>query len=322
MILVHLETQDGAVAAQGFELLAVARQMAAVRGLPVVAVILGALGLQAQAGLGAADHVILADHPGLAEFTPEAHARALAAIAMANRPELILIAHTSRGMDVGPWLSARLGLPLAGPCTSLVAGPDGIEVSVNLHGGRLALRAALPWGAILSLAPGAGDEAAGHRPGTPSTETVDLADALGGLRTAVASHEVPDSGTVDLSRAERILCVGRGIGSVDALPGFAALADALGAELAGSRPVVDAGWLPKARQVGKSGARVAPKLYLACGVSGAPEHLEGMARAGLIVAINSDPSAPIFEVAHVGAVADVLTLVSELTRLAVPATPL
>jgi electron transfer flavoprotein alpha subunit len=99
------------------------------------------------------------------------------------------------------------------------------------------------------------------------------------------------------------------------MPKFAALAAALGAELAGSRPVVDAGWLPKARQVGKSGARVAPKLYLAFGVSGAPEHLEGMSRADLIVAINTDPSAPIFEAAHLGAVSDVLALVPELTRL-------
>jgi len=316
MILVHLETRGGEIAAQGFELLAVARQLATLRGLSVVAVVLGPLLPDARASLGAADRLIEADHPALVAFTPEAHARALATIAANQGAAVILIAHTSQGMDLGPWLSARLGLALAAPCRSVTAGDEGIEIAAGLYGGRLVLCAAVPWAAILSCSPGAGDEAAGRLPGIPPTEQADVTEALDGLRSAVQSLEAPDSDAVDLTRAERILCVGRGIGSADEMPKFAALAAALGAELAGSRPVVDAGWLPKARQVGKSGARVAPKLYLAFGVSGAPEHLEGMSRADLIVAINTDPLAPIFEAAHLGAVSDVLALVSELTRLA------
>ena len=316
MILVHLETQGGKIDAQGFELLAVARELATVSGRPVVAVVLGSLAPGEGVGLGVADRLILANHPALDEFTPEAHARALAAIAIAIRPAVVLVAHSSRGMDVGPWLAARLGLPLAGPCTSVTAAPDGLEVTVGLYSGRIVMRAAVAWTAVLSLSPGAGDEAAGRLAGTPLTETADIAAALDGLRSTVQSREVSQDDAVDLTRADRILCVGRGIGSVDELPKFADLAAAIGAELAGSRPVVDAGWLPKSRQVGKSGARAAPKLYLAFGVSGAPEHLEGMSRADMIVAINRDPSAPIFEVAHVGVVADILTLVPELTRLA------
>ena len=109
------------------------------------------------------------------------------------------------------------------------------------------------------------------------------------------------------------MCVGRGIGGADNIPIAEELAEALGAELAASRPVIDSGWLPKVRQIGKSGAHVTPKLYLSLGVSGAPEHVEGMQGAELIVAVNKDPSAAIFNVAHYGVVADLFDIVDELT---------
>jgi electron transfer flavoprotein alpha subunit len=152
---------------------------------------------------------------------------------------------------------------------------------------------------------------------TGAGERVQLAPPpeLDNLRTRyVEALEPPDEG-VDLSAAEMIVCVGRGIGGAENIELAEELASALGAELAASRPVVDSGWLPKARQVGKSGAHVTPKLYLALGVSGAPEHVEGMQGAELIVAVNSDPGAAIFNVAHYGAVADLFDVADELTTL-------
>ena len=114
----------------------------------------------------------------------------------------------------------------------------------------------------------------------------------------------------------RLRRVGRGIGDRGSIAVAEELAEALGAQLAASRPIVDSGWVPRARQVGKSGTRVEPKLYLALGISGAPEHLEGMRTSELIVAVNTDPDAAIFSVAHYGAVADLFDVAEELTRLA------
>jgi electron transfer flavoprotein alpha subunit len=136
--------------------------------------------------------------------------------------------------------------------------------------------------------------------------------SLGAARIRFVSTSAPDAGEIDLTRADRIVCVGRGIGSEDKLPIAQELAAMLGAEIAGSRPVIDSGWLPKPRQVGKSGQKVKPKLYMALGVSGAPEHLEGMKSADYIVAINSDAKAPIFDVADVGTTCDMFVLVPAL----------
>jgi electron transfer flavoprotein alpha subunit len=125
---------------------------------------------------------------------------------------------------------------------------------------------------------------------------------------------MPDEG-VDLTKADLLVSVGRGIGDADSISVAEELAEALGAELGASRPVVDSGWLPKSRQVGKSGAHVKPKVYLALGISGAPEHLEGMQEAEMIIAVNKDPGAAIFNVAHYGAVADLFEIAEELTAV-------
>jgi electron transfer flavoprotein alpha subunit len=124
----------------------------------------------------------------------------------------------------------------------------------------------------------------------------------------------PESGDVDITAAELLVSVGRGIGSQDNLEEVQELADALGAPLSASRPVTDAGWLPKTRQVGKSGLKVKPKVYLTFGISGAPEHLEGMRDAELIIACNTDANAPIFDVAHYGTTVDLFDLVPALTE--------
>ncbi|RVA58597.1 electron transfer flavoprotein subunit alpha/FixB family protein, partial [Mesorhizobium sp. M7A.F.Ca.CA.001.08.1.1] len=146
-----------------------------------------------------------------------------------------------------------------------------------------------------------------------SVQTIDAEPTLASGKVRMVAIDVPDYADVDLTTAERIVCVGRGIGDEASIDLARNLATMLGAEIAGSRPVVDNGWLPKLRQVGKSGQKVKPKLYLALGVSGAPEHLEGMSQADLIIAVNTDPKAPIFNVAHYGATCDLFDLVANLS---------
>jgi electron transfer flavoprotein alpha subunit len=315
MILVHLETRDGYVAAQGHELLDIARRIAGPRGGGVTALVLGPLAPESTVCLAAADRLIHDDRPSLAAWTAEAHGKALAAVIDETSPDAVLTAYTTMGMDLAPYVAASTGRALIAPCLAVEAG-DTLTATAAQMGGRITLRAEVPYGAILSVSPGAGNESAGRLAGTPAIAPPAAPAALANLRMRVLSRVAPDPDAFDLTRSERIFCVGRGLGSIDALAGVEALAAALGADIAGSRPVIDAGWLPKVRQVGKSGVRVAPKLYIAFGVSGAPEHLEGMAKAELIIAINSDPAAPIFETAHLGAVTDLFPLVAELALLA------
>ena len=134
------------------------------------------------------------------------------------------------------------------------------------------------------------------------------------IRMSVRQVFEPEAGDVDITSADLLVSVGRGIGSQDNLELVAELADALGSPLSASRPVTDSGWLPKTRQVGKSGLKVKPRAYLAFGISGAPEHLEGMRGADLIIACNTDPKAPIFDVAHYGTTEDLFDLVPALTE--------
>jgi electron transfer flavoprotein alpha subunit len=148
--------------------------------------------------------------------------------------------------------------------------------------------------------------------GSPPIERIGVAAADGRIRFRRFIR--PEAGDVDIARESILVSVGRGIGEQENLELVEVLATALGGVVSSSRPIADAGWLPRTRQVGKSGQRVKPRLYLALGISGAPEHLEGMRGADLIMAVNTDPRAPIFGVAHYGAVADVLDVIPALTK--------
>ncbi|HBY92861.1 MAG TPA: electron transfer flavoprotein subunit alpha/FixB family protein, partial [Chloroflexi bacterium] len=156
--------------------------------------------------------------------------------------------------------------------------------------------------------------AAGRTGAAPAVEAMAPPVALTGLRTRFKRLIEPEAGDVDITRADIIVAVGRGIQSQDNIELAEELAEALGGVVAASRPVTDAGWLPRTRQVGKSGLKVKPKLYLALGISGAPEHLEGMKEGDLIIAVNTDPNAPIFNVAHYGVVADLFDVTEALVE--------
>jgi electron transfer flavoprotein alpha subunit len=294
-------------------LLAFARPLAEAAGGALVALCAGDEP-GAEEGPSSADVVLEVSHPALAPYLPEAHQEVLAAAIRERSPDLVLLENTTAGYDLAAGAATATGLPFVGYCVALTVEDGEARSTSGIYGGQLeaTVRTSLPavFG-INTVALHEGPQAAGRG------ERVQLAPPaeLETLRTTFVEPVVPADEGVDLTKAERIVCVGRGIGGAENIDIAEELAAALGAELGASRPVIDSGWVPKTRQIGKSGATVRPKLYLALGVSGAPEHVEGMQGAELIVAVNTDPGAAIFHVAHYGVVADLFDVADELTSL-------
>ena len=307
-ILVHTEHEAGAVRDTAFELLAIAQAL----GGEVEALVIGARP-QALAGqVGAADRVIAVADPALEAYLPDAHGAALQAAIRARNPDLVLLSYGTAGLDIAPAAAHACDLPLICNAVELRLEDAALAVRSQIYGGKLEANALVPLPAIVMAMPGAARAEDGRRDGAPPVETMDMSPpGAAGIR--LVETLAPETGGVDLTQAERIVCVGRAIGGADRLAVVEELAGLLNAEVAGSRPVIDAGWLSKDRQVGKSGTTVKPRLYFMAGVSGAPEHLEGMSDSELIVALNTDESAPIFAKAHYGAVCDMFDVLPKLT---------
>ncbi|MCX2726780.1 electron transfer flavoprotein subunit alpha/FixB family protein [Thermomicrobium sp. 4228-Ro] len=311
-IVVLVEHLAGEATDVTYELLGLARRIANADGAVVEAVVLGeAVGHLAERL--PADRVLLLEHPSLHFLAPEPAARALAHVLGSTPPRLTIVPNTSLGMDVAAWVATRLGWPLISYCRALEHRDGRWVATAQLFGGKIL--ADVPLGdepSVVAILAGA-FSADAVEPGSPGTiERVAAPAELEQLRSRVVALERPEAADVDITRAEKIVAVGRGIESKDNVELAEQLAQALGAVLAASRPLVDAGWLPRSRQVGKSGLKVKPKLYMALGISGAPEHLEGMKDAELIIAVNKDPKAPIFTVADYGAVADLFDVAEAL----------
>jgi electron transfer flavoprotein alpha subunit len=257
--------------------------------------------------------VLTVDHPALTDYTPEAWEKALLHLVNERQPRLVLIANTTIGMDLGAGLSAAWGAPLVAYTVRLEADGSDIVATAQVYGGKLLAEVELSGDRGICTVVAGSFPAAGAGAGSPAVEAVPPPAGLDDLKTSFLTMVEPEGGDVDITGAEMLVSVGRGIGSQDNLEEVQELADALGAPLSASRPITDAGWLPKTRQVGKSGLKVKPKVYLTFGISGAPEHLEGMRDAELIIACNTDEAAPIFDVAHYGTTVDLFDLVPALT---------
>ena len=232
-----------------------------------------------------------------------------------RQPRVILAGHTINGMAFAPAVAARLGGGLATDVFALDVDNGEIVATRGAYGGKVSLELGFPGKGVVTLmlrgATFKAPEAAGSATVTPVE--VDLA-GLGGVSTHLDYTDAPTA-DVDITKAEFILAIGRGIQNEENVPRFAALAEQLGAALGCSRPIADAGWLPKAHQVGQSGTvATACKLYLALGISGAVQHLFGMKQADTIIAINTDSDAPIFNVATYGACTDVLEFADALEK--------
>jgi electron transfer flavoprotein alpha subunit len=311
-IFVLAEHLKGSLTEGTFEILGAARTLADATGGSVVGVLPGQGVEHLAAQMTAADRVLVVNDAALADFTPETHLAVLEPLIKQHQPRLTMLLNTSFGMDLAAALSQRLSLPLVAYCKKLETENGSVVATSQIYGGKVHAECVLEGPGIVSVLTGSYPADAGRVGSAPAVETVAPPAPLDGRKVQFKTLIEPEMGDVDITRADIIVAIGRGIQSQDNIGTAEELAQALGGVVASSRPVTDAGWLPRSRQVGKSGMAVKPKLYLALGISGAPEHLEGMKDAGLIIAVNTDPNAPIFEVAHYGVVADLFDVTDAL----------
>jgi len=309
-----LAEHDGTQISEGTcELLGKAAELAGQLGGTAEVALLGPRELAGQ--LGAAGTVACVDHPALAGYLPEAYEQALLAVLAERSPRLLLMSNATVGLDLGAALSVHWQAPLAAYVTGLSTGGGAVLATSQVLGGKVVAELELAGErGIATVVGGAFPAAAGQAAGSPEVVDITPPAALDSLRMTLRQVLEPQGGDVDITAADMLVSVGRGIDGQDNLELVQELADALGVPLSASRPVVDAGWLPKSRQVGKSGLKVKPRAYLMFGISGAPEHLEGMRNAELIIACNTDPGAPIFGVAHYGTTVDLFDLVPALAE--------
>lgn len=311
---VLVEEWQGQIAEITFEMLALARELAGGLGAQVEALLLGHASDGLAASLGAADRVLLVDHEALAGPDAAARARLIAELVQQHQPSLLLVPLTNVSADAVGLLAGASPSPFVNACADVVVQGGAPQARALLYGGKM--EAAVPLGAatsILGILPGCRPAAAGRAEGTPPLERLDAGELVPSP-VRFKRYIAPEAGDVDITRCEVLIGVGRGIQNEMNLEVAEELAGALGGAVCGSRPVIDQGWLPLSRQVGKSGVSVNPKLYIAAGISGAPEHVEGIKGADLIVAINTDPEAPIFNVAHYGIVEDALDVMEGVTE--------
>jgi electron transfer flavoprotein alpha subunit len=318
-VLVIAEARRGELREISLELITAARQVKDAAGGRLVVALIDA-DAPAHATVLAAegvDEVLTVSSPS-PNFEAHIAARALTALIEAEQPALVLLGHTVDAMGFAPAVAARGRLGFASDVTALQW--DGALLARRgAYGDKLQDEREFPGkectllmiraGTFAPAAPGGGGGLAGAQAAARAVELGDLPDVA---RTEhVSFREVP-AGDVDITKADFLLSIGRGVADRENIPRFEELAERLGATLSVSRPIVDAGWMPSARQVGQSGKTVKPRLYLAFGISGAVQHLAGMRTAETIIAVNTDPEAPIFGVAHYGAVADMFELADAL----------
>ena len=309
-ILVVVEHLKGKIEDITFEMLGKGKEVADSTGGELVALLLGS-GVDGMASqLGAASKVIYVDDANLAEYNPQAYCKAVGSVVADTQPKMVLIGNTSMGMDIAGGVSIDQNMPFIAYASGISA--DGGTVTSSLYGGKMNIDSSPSGdGVIVSVISGSFPADAGRVDGSPAVESAS-AD-LGGLTVQFKRLIEPEGGDVDITQQEILISVGRGIQSDENLPMAEELAAKLGGAISCSRPIVDSKWLAKTRQVGKSGLKVKPKLYLALGISGAPEHIEGMKDADLIIAVNTDPKAPIFDYAHYGVVQDLFDFIPALS---------
>ena len=322
MILVIAEQRDGKLNRASWEAVAAAQSLAGIAGppeagVPIKIAVLGASVGGIATDLAAAEvaEVLVAEDPALAAYTPDGYAMAVRAIVDAVSPTYVLMPHTYQTRDCAPTIAAQLRKSLVTDVTGISGVGADTTFTRPMFQGKLAAQVK-PLGDppfFITFQIGAFRADAVKKGGSAPVTTVAVQIDAAAIRQVPEAPFQEAKQAVDLGQAERIVAVGRGIKSQENIAIAEKLATAMGAELAASRPICDNGWLPMERQIGSSGQTVAPKLYLALGISGAIQHLVGMKGARTIVAINKDADAPIFEVADYGIVGDRFEIVPALT---------
>ncbi len=314
-VLVFAEQRDGALKKVAFEMLNAGAELAGQLGGKVEAVLLGSGlgGLPEMLAQYGATKVYVADDPALQPYASEAYAATLGQLVAQAQPAILLIGATAMGKDLAPRLAAHLGVGLASDCTAL-----------EIDGGRLlATRPIFAGKALAKVKLNGEPQIASVRPnvipaGEPNpgaaADVQQVAAVADNVRARVVDIVGAGVGEIDVAEADIIVSGGRGVGGPEGFAPIRSLAKALGAAVGASRAAVDAGWITHSHQVGQTGKTVTPNLYIACGVSGAIQHLAGMKTAKVIVAINKDPEAPIFKLANYGIVGDLFEVLPALEK--------
>lgn len=297
--LLICEYREGKLLDSSYELTAFADKLGADKAMVLI-------GKEAEAPRVNAK-VYLADVAQYGEYNPDLHKRIVLEAVKRENPDCVVFLHSSYGWDLAPRVAAALKVGQVSEITGINEG----KFEVGLCNAKLRRIVTPQTGKMVLTIQSGAFNVTGEPQGKAQIEKIDLADAVSPLE--FVGYEPAQKREVDLARAEVIVSAGRGVGKKENVAIIAALAKALGGELGASRPVVDAGWVEHSRQVGTTGQIVAPKLYVACGISGAIQHVAGMKKSEFVVAINKDKDAPIGEVADVLVVADVMQFVPALT---------
>ena len=313
-VWIILQQREGKLHRSSREAIAAGQQVAAAVGGSASAVLLAGDGALASEVEGYdLESVMVAADPGLANYTPGGYISALEPAIRAEAPAYVVAPHTYQSVDFVPRLAQATDAALVPEATAFESVDGELIWTRPILGGKLNARVRVKGEgtAIVTVQSGAfsADSAA---PGTAEVRNLELGSITSDRE--IIGVEQAGEDEVDLTKADVIVGVGRGVGGADKLGPVEALAEALGGDIGASRPVIDSGWLPRDRQIGSSGQTVTPKLYLAVGISGAIQHLVGMKGSNCIVAINKDPSAPIFSVAKYGVVGDLHEVVPALTE--------
>lgn len=309
-ILVITEQLDGSFKNVSFEAISAGKMLAEKSGQLLIAAVMGTdiEGMARQATAYGADRILVADHAGLKDGLADAYIQAAAQLVAKTDPAVVVIGATSLGKDVAARLSARLNAPLAMDCVGVRLEGDHVVATRPMYGGKVLADVSLSGSpAIVAIRPRAMEPAAAQ--GAGEIEMVDI-NLEGTSLNLVEKHM--ETGKIELTEADVVVSGGRGMGGAD-FSLVEALAKALDGAVGASRSAVDEGWRPVSDQVGQTGKVVAPNLYIACGVSGAIQHLAGMASSRIVVAINKDPEAPIFSKCDFGIVGDLFDIVPAVT---------
>jgi electron transfer flavoprotein alpha subunit len=319
-ILLISEQREGKWNNVSFETVAAAQQIASQAKACISGVVIGK-GVASLAGELAGfqlDEVLLVEHDLLEKYTPDGFSAALRQVIENAKPELILLPHTYQVRDFAPKLAASLGKGMIGDCVSHRYENGKLLLIRQMFQGRTAADVVFtgepPWFATFQAGAYRADLAAKHAGGKAPVKPVAVDLKPEQIRTKPLELFREAKQAVDLTQAPMLVAIGRGIKAPENIAMAEKLAKSLGAEICASRPICDEGWLPIDRQIGSSGQTVAPKLYLALGISGAIQHVVGMKGSRTIVAINKDQNAPIFEIADYGIVGDLFEIVPVLTE--------
>jgi electron transfer flavoprotein alpha subunit len=319
-IIVITEQRQGRWNNTGFETLVAAQQIAAATSGTISAAVIGK-GVAAFADELATKNVaevLLVEHDLLDSYTPDGYCVALKQVIESAKPDLVLFPHTYQVRDFAPKLAAMLGKGMIGDCVGFRDEAGKLVFVRQMFQGKTVADVSFtgnsPWFASFQSGAFRADLLEPHPSGKAPVQAVNVNLKTEDIRTKPLDLFKEAKSAVDLTQAPLIVAVGRGIKAPENIPLAEAVAKAIGGEIAASRPICDEGWLPMERQIGSSGQTVAPKLYLALGISGAIQHVVGMKGARTIVAINKDSNAPIFEIADYGIVGDIFEIMPALTE--------